>query len=130
MVIGARFIFLFAATYLIRLLDHRTQQRLRRVTNRTRVVSGIAGFRGAVSLAAALPSPEVMASGGAFPDRDVIVFVTSGVIVVTLVLQGLLLPGRGALGRATPRHRGRAGTPPRVDKTRDDAGLAAPAATD
>lgn len=66
-----------------------------RVSNRARVVSGVAGFRGAVSLAAALAVPEVMASGGAFPDRDVIVFVTSGVIVVTLVLQGLLLPWVG-----------------------------------
>ncbi|MFE7838913.1 hypothetical protein ACFU53_23550 [Streptomyces sp. NPDC057474] len=31
-------------------------------------------------------------SGAPFPDRDTIVFVTSGVIVTTLVVQGLLLP--------------------------------------
>jgi CPA1 family monovalent cation:H+ antiporter len=56
------------------------------------VLSGVAGFRGAVSLAAALAVPETLASGAPFPDRDLIVFVTSGVIVVTLVVQGLLLP--------------------------------------
>jgi monovalent cation/hydrogen antiporter len=92
-VIGIRFVFLFAATYLIRLLDRRPQQRLRRVSNRARVVSGVAGFRGAVSLAAALAVPELVASGGPFPGRDMIIFVTAGVIVVTLVVQGLLLPG-------------------------------------
>lgn len=92
-VIGIRFVFLFAATYLIRLLDRRPQQRLRRVGNRARVVSGVAGFRGAVSLAAALAVPEVVAPGSPFPGRDMIIFVTAGVIVVTLVLQGLILPG-------------------------------------
>jgi monovalent cation/hydrogen antiporter len=45
-----------------------------------------------VSLAAALAVPATVASGAPFPDRDTIVFVTSGVIVVTLVVQGLLLP--------------------------------------
>jgi NhaP-type Na+/H+ or K+/H+ antiporter len=36
--------------------------------------------------------PETVASGAPFPGRDLIVFVTAGVIAVTL-LQGLLLPG-------------------------------------
>jgi Na+/H+ antiporter len=92
-VVTVRFVFLFAVTYLIRLLDRRAQQRLRRVSDRARVVSGVAGFRGAVSLAAALAVPEVLASGQPFPGRDMIVFVTAGVIVVTLVVQGALLPG-------------------------------------
>ncbi len=91
-VIGARFAWLFTTPYLVRLLDRRPQQRARRVGARSRVVSGTAGFRGAVSLAAALAVPETVASGGPFPGRDVIIFVTAGVIVVTLVAQGLLLP--------------------------------------
>jgi monovalent cation/hydrogen antiporter len=84
--------FLFTAAYLIRLLDRRPEQRLLRVSNRTRVVSGLAGFRGAVSLAVALSVPVTLTSGGPFPGRDLIVFVTFGVIVVTLAGQGLLLP--------------------------------------
>jgi monovalent cation/hydrogen antiporter len=91
-VIGARFAWLFTTPYLVRLLDRRPQQRLRRVGARSRVVSATAGFRGAVSLAAALAVPETVASGAPFPGRDVIIFVTAGVIVVTLVVQGLLLP--------------------------------------
>jgi len=91
-VIGVRFAWLFTTPYVIRALDRRPQQRLRRVGARARVVSALAGFRGAVSLAAALAVPERVASGAPFPGRDLIVFVTAGVIAVTL-LQALLLPG-------------------------------------
>jgi Na+/H+ antiporter len=90
--VAARLAFLFVSAYTIRGLDRRPQQRLRRISNRARVVSAIAGFRGAVSLAAALAVPATVASGEAFPGRDTIVFVTAGVIVVTLVVQAPLLP--------------------------------------
>ena len=90
--VAARIVFLFVSVYIIRAVDRRPSQRLRRVSHRSRIVSGLAGFRGAVSLAAALAVPETVAGGGAFPDRDMIVFVTAGVIIVTLVAQGLVLP--------------------------------------
>jgi len=91
-VVGVRFTWAFTTPYVIRALDRRPQQRLRRMGARARVVSSVAGFRGAVSLAAALAVPETTASGAPFPDRDLIIFVTAGVIVVTLVGQALLLP--------------------------------------
>jgi CPA1 family monovalent cation:H+ antiporter len=50
------------------------------------IVISWAGIRGAVSLVAALALPTD------FPQRDLIVFLTFGVIVATLVLQGLTLP--------------------------------------
>jgi CPA1 family monovalent cation:H+ antiporter len=90
-VVGTRFVWLFTTPYVIRALDRRPQQRLRRVGPRARILSGVAGFRGAVSLALALAVPATTSTGGAFPDRDLIVFVTAGVVAVTL-LQGLLLP--------------------------------------
>ncbi|MFB7830105.1 cation:proton antiporter [Streptomyces sp. NPDC056056] len=88
-----RFAFLTASTYTIRLLDRRPQQRERRIGHRARVVSALIGFRGAVSLALALSVPCTVDTGGPFPEREVIVFVTAGVVVVTLVVQGLVLPG-------------------------------------
>lgn len=91
-VIGTRFLWVFTTPYVIRALDRRPQQRLRRQGPRPRVVNASAGFRGAVSLAAALAVPATVESGAPFPNRDLIIFVVSGVIVVTLVLQGLLLP--------------------------------------
>src|SRR5438874_2342047 len=51
-----------------------------------------AGMRGAVSLAAALAVPLTTDAGGAFPQRDLIVFLTFCVILGTLVVQGLTLP--------------------------------------
>ncbi|RSM44202.1 Na+/H+ antiporter [Amycolatopsis balhimycina DSM 5908] len=90
-VLAARLVFLFTVPYLVRLLDRRPRQRARRVDHRPRLVSAFTGFRGAVSLAAALAVPHQLASGEPFPDRDMIVFVTGGVIVLTL-LQGLVLP--------------------------------------
>jgi Na+/H+ antiporter len=54
-------------------------------------VVGWTGMRGVVSLAAALSLPAVLASGSPFPERDLIVFLTFCVILVTLVLQGVTL---------------------------------------
>ena len=90
-VIGVRWVWLYTTPYLIRLLDRRPAQRLRRVPARERTVSAVAGFRGAVSLAAVLAVPHTLDSGAPFPDRDLIVLITCGVIVLTL-LQALLLP--------------------------------------
>jgi CPA1 family monovalent cation:H+ antiporter len=55
-------------------------------------VVGWTGMRGVVSLAAALALPVTLANGSPFPHRDLIVFLTFCVIVVTLVLQGITLP--------------------------------------
>ena len=55
-------------------------------------VAGWAGMRGVVSLAAAIGLPEALSNGRIFPQRNLIVFLTFSVILVTLVLQGLTLP--------------------------------------
>jgi monovalent cation/hydrogen antiporter len=49
-------------------------------------------MRGAVSLAAALAIPLTTDAGAAFPERDLILFLTFSVIIATLVLQGLAFP--------------------------------------
>ncbi|GAA1964417.1 Na+/H+ antiporter [Nocardioides panacihumi] len=90
-VIGVRWAWTYTTPYLIRLVDRRPAQRLRRIGARQRMVSAVTGFRGAVSLAAVLAVPHTLDSGAPFPDRDLIVLITCGVIVLTL-LQALLLP--------------------------------------
>ena len=55
-------------------------------------VVGWTGMRGVVALAAAISLPEVLDSGAAFPQRNMIIFLTFAVIIVTLVGQGLTLP--------------------------------------
>jgi monovalent cation:H+ antiporter, CPA1 family len=89
-IVAVRFGWSFTTPYVIRALDRRPRQRARRLGARPRVVMAAAGFRGAVSLAAALAVPPTLKSGAGFPDRDLIVFVTAGVIAVTLLVQAPL----------------------------------------
>jgi len=56
------------------------------------LIFGWAGMRGVVSLAAALAIPLLTNEGQPFPFRNLILFITFIVILVTLVLQGLTLP--------------------------------------
>ena len=59
---------------------------------RETVVMWWSGMRGVASVALALAIPLTTDAGSAFPDRDEIVFIAFGVIMGTLVLQGLTLP--------------------------------------
>lgn len=88
----ARWIFTETVIRLIRLLDRRPEQKLRRTTFLERLVSTVAGFRGAISLAVAFSVPETLANGEPFPYRDLIIFVTSGIVILSLIVQGALLP--------------------------------------
>ena len=49
-------------------------------------------MRGVVPLAAAISLPQTLGNGTPFPRRNLIIFLTFSVILVTLVLQGLTLP--------------------------------------
>lgn len=71
---------------------------------RERLLIGWTGMRGAVSLAAALALPLTLDSGQPFGSRDMIIYLSVAVILVTLVFQGLTLPALvGALGLAERR---------------------------
>jgi CPA1 family monovalent cation:H+ antiporter len=98
-VIVVRMVWQFTVVYIIRALDRREIQRERRVPWTMRVVVGWAGMRGSVSLAAALALPAATDAGEPFPARELIIFLTFVVILVTLVGQGLTLgPLINALG--------------------------------
>jgi Na+/H+ antiporter len=58
---------------------------------RNPLVLGWTGMRGVVSLASALSIP-LMLNGHPFPNRNLILFITFMVIIVTLVVQGFTLP--------------------------------------
>ena len=55
-------------------------------------IIGWAGMRGVISLASVLSIPLFLNSGQPFPHRNLILFITFTVILVTLVFQGLTLP--------------------------------------
>jgi Na+/H+ antiporter len=89
-VIAARFLWVVPGTY----LTARFRRRRRPIQDpvKTAILLGWSGMRGAVSLAAALALPLTTDAGQPFPDRQLIIFLTFGVIFGTLVLQGLTLP--------------------------------------
>src|SRR6185503_8209111 len=90
-VIATRFLWLFTVPYLLRALDRRPEQRERRVGAAPRIIVGWSGMRGAVSLAAALALPLETDAGAALPGRDLILFITFTLILVTVVGEGLTL---------------------------------------
>jgi monovalent cation/hydrogen antiporter len=91
-IIVARFAWAYPATYLPRILSRSLRESDPSPPWQWTFILSFAGVRGAVSLAAALALPFTLASGEAFPYRDLILFVSFGVIIVTLVGLGLGLP--------------------------------------
>jgi Na+/H+ antiporter, bacterial form len=69
----------------------RLKGRKEQISGRETFVIGWTGMRGVIALAAAVSVPE-MINGKQFGARNLIVFLTFCVILVTLVLQGLTLP--------------------------------------
>ncbi|MCQ9129480.1 MULTISPECIES: Na+/H+ antiporter [Streptomyces] len=92
-VVVVRLLWLMPATWLTQRLHARKDHLEDIPTNwRETVVMWWAGMRGVASVALALAVPLKTEDGGPFPDRDEIVFIAFGVIMATLVLQGLTLP--------------------------------------
>jgi monovalent cation/hydrogen antiporter len=91
-VILARFVWIFPATYLPRWLIPAIARKDPSPPWQWPFMLGFTGVRGIVSLAAALAVPLAIDNGRPFPDRDLILFLTFSVILVTLVGQGLMLP--------------------------------------
>src|SRR5579871_4127579 len=91
-VILARFVWIYPATYVPRWLSASLRRRDPSPPWQFPFVLAFTGVRGVVSLAAALAIPLTTDTGRAFPERNLIVFLTFAVILVTLVGQGLALP--------------------------------------
>ncbi len=92
-VILLRLIWVFPSAWLIARLRSRFRSGLAEpFSKRAAFIVGWSGMRGVLALAAAISLPEKLNSGEAFPERNLIIFLTFCVIFVTLVLQGLSLP--------------------------------------
>ena len=91
-VIVARFVWMYPATYVPRWLSPSLARRDPSPPWQFPFALAFTGVRGIVSLAAALAIPLTIEGGAAFPNRDLILFLTFSVVLVTLVGQGLLLP--------------------------------------
>ncbi len=91
-VVLVRIAWVFPATYLPRIMNRRLRERDPSPPWQTVMVVSWTGMRGVISLAAALALPLYTNDGTPFPERNLILFLTFCVILVTLVVQGLSLP--------------------------------------
>jgi monovalent cation/hydrogen antiporter len=93
LVIGLRLAWVYPGAYVGYWIRRRiTHQKVGYPTAKGIFIVGWAGMRGVIALAAALALPDVIADGSPFPQRNLIIFLTFSVILVTLVGQGLTLP--------------------------------------
>ncbi|MBV2353202.1 Na+/H+ antiporter [Streptomyces sp. J2-1] len=90
-VVVTRFVWVYPATFLPRLLSARVRRREQNPTWRGAMVTSWAGMRGVVSLAIAFSIPATV-HGAPFPERNLILFLTFTTVIGTLVVQGLSLP--------------------------------------
>ncbi|MGW0998297.1 Na+/H+ antiporter [Streptomyces sp. NPDC002520] len=91
-VVVARFVWVYPATFLPRMLSQRIREREANPTWRGAMVTSWAGMRGVVSLAIAFSIPMTVHGGQPFPQRNLILFLTFTTVIGTLVVQGLSLP--------------------------------------
>jgi CPA1 family monovalent cation:H+ antiporter len=87
-----RMVWVYPAVKIAAAARRRTGHEEKALGSREVFVIGWTGMRGVIALAAAISVPETLANGQPFGPRNLIVFLTFCVILVTLVLQGLTLP--------------------------------------
>jgi monovalent cation/hydrogen antiporter len=92
-VIATRVVWVIPLTYLPRLLSRRIRERDPYPPWQQPAFVCWTGMRGAVTLAAALSIPLTTRAHTPLPDRDLIVYLAFCVVLATLVVQGLSLPG-------------------------------------
>jgi monovalent cation/hydrogen antiporter len=90
-VVVFRFVWMFPTAYLPRLVSARVRKREGMPPAKNVALLAWMGIRGGDSLVTALALPTITAAGVPFPSRELIVAITFGVILATMLLQGLTL---------------------------------------
>lgn len=91
-VVASRFVWVYPATFLPRMMSARIREREENPTWKGPFVIAWAGMRGVVSLAIAFSIPLTVHGGEDFPERNLILFLTFTTVIGTLVVQGVTLP--------------------------------------
>jgi monovalent cation/hydrogen antiporter len=81
-----------AWTYAYMLFNWLRHHKKSKPSLRIAALSGLSGVRGAITMAGVFTIPTVIASGKAFPERALVLFIAAGVIIVSLVAAAGILP--------------------------------------
>jgi Na+/H+ antiporter len=104
-VVATRFAWIFSFSWVLKRIFIPKKLQEPPIANRHLLIMSWCGMRGVVSLAAALAIPRLTAAGEETPGRDLILFLTFGVIFFTLVTPTLTLPAlvrRLGMGNGSP----------------------------
>ena len=91
-IVGVRFLWILCADLLSDNSETGKRMKLGGPAIRNALVTTLCGPKGAVSLSIASTIPFTVASGAVFPQRDLLLFLVCGVIVVTLLLANFVVP--------------------------------------
>lgn len=91
-IVGVRFLWILCADLLSDNPETGKRMKLGGLAIRNALVTTLCGPKGAVSLSIASTIPFTVASGAVFPQRDLLLFLVCGVIVVTLLLANFVVP--------------------------------------
>lgn len=91
-IVGVRFLWILCADLLSGNPETGKRMKLGGPAIRNALVTTLCGPKGAVSLSIASTIPFTVASGAVFPQRDLLLFLVCGVIVVTLLLANFVVP--------------------------------------
>ncbi|MCL2718139.1 MAG: sodium:proton antiporter [Lachnospiraceae bacterium] len=59
---------------------------------RAGLIFSVAGSRGAVSMGSILSIPLLLANGASFPERDFLILITCGIIIISLLITNFIMP--------------------------------------
>lgn len=91
-IVGVRFLWILCADLFSDNPETGKRMKLGGPAIRNALVTTLCGPKGAVSLSIASTIPFTVASGAVFPQRDLLLFLACGVIVVTLLLANFVVP--------------------------------------
>ena len=92
LIVVLRFVWALIMTRLIKNPDTGKRDRFSLSMIKDSLVTTVGGPKGAITLSIAFTIPFLLADGSTFPQRSLIIFLASGVIVCTLLLANFLLP--------------------------------------
>ncbi|MEK3660961.1 Na+/H+ antiporter [Paenibacillus sp. FSL F4-0236] len=85
------FVLRFVWVYVFSLVGSRLRK-MEKSSVKSLLILTISGVRGAVTLAGAFSIPFFLGDGSPFPERDLIIFIAAGVILMSLLIASIFLP--------------------------------------
>lgn len=92
LIVGLRWLWALLMLRIVKNPDTNKRDKINKQTILSALVTTVGGPKGAITLSITLSIPFLLSNGSVFPQRSLIIFLASGVILCTLLLANFLLP--------------------------------------